>query len=216
MSSSSKPYCKVCHDAGKTEREYTSHFVKSVPGVKGIVVCPTLLAQECKHCFKKGHTINYCKVLMESKKKQTNKKIFHNTNTNTNTNTEKQQAVKKTNMFDILGEEEEENPMKQVSKVSKVKKDDFPSLPNQKTSKKPMPVLSISYAAIAQQSNEAIQIEEVKKIVEKKLVVSPISPPPISQIRRSWAEWSDSEDEEEEKVSSYVNPYDNDEDDETW
>ena len=68
MSSSSKPYCKVCHDAGKTEREYTSHFVKSVPGAKGIVVCPTLLAQECKHCFKKGHTINYCKLLMESKK----------------------------------------------------------------------------------------------------------------------------------------------------
>ena len=27
-----KPYCKVCHDAGKTESEYTSHWVKDLTG----------------------------------------------------------------------------------------------------------------------------------------------------------------------------------------
>jgi len=40
-----KPFCKVCFDAGKSEVEYTSHFVKSEPGIKGKVVCPTLLNQ---------------------------------------------------------------------------------------------------------------------------------------------------------------------------
>jgi len=28
--------------------------------VKGRIVCPTLLAQTCKHCFKTGHTVKYC------------------------------------------------------------------------------------------------------------------------------------------------------------
>jgi hypothetical protein len=63
-----KRFCKVCHDAGKTEREYTSHFVKSEPGPNGKVVCPTLLAQECRFCFEAGHTAGYCPVIAANKK----------------------------------------------------------------------------------------------------------------------------------------------------
>ena len=63
-----KPFCKVCHDAGKSEAEYTSHFVKSDPGPKGKVVCPTLLAQECRYCFNAGHTAGYCPVIAANKK----------------------------------------------------------------------------------------------------------------------------------------------------
>jgi hypothetical protein len=62
-----KPYCKVCHDSGKSEKEYTSHFVKSNLGPSGVVVCPTLLSQACTYCNKKGHTVKYCQSL----KKQT-------------------------------------------------------------------------------------------------------------------------------------------------
>ena len=63
-----KRFCKVCHDAGKTEKEYTSHFVKSEPGPNGKVVCPTLLAQECRFCFEAGHTAGYCPVIAANKK----------------------------------------------------------------------------------------------------------------------------------------------------
>ena len=63
-----KPFCKVCHDAGKSEIEYTSHFVKSNPGPNGKVVCPTLLAQECRYCYNAGHTAGYCPVIAEKKK----------------------------------------------------------------------------------------------------------------------------------------------------
>ena len=63
-----KPYCKVCRDAGKTEAEYTNHFVKSIPGPAGKVVCPTLLSQQCRYCHVKGHTSNYCS---QAKKDQT-------------------------------------------------------------------------------------------------------------------------------------------------
>jgi hypothetical protein len=52
--------CVVCRDAGKTEKEYTSHFVKDQPGPNGKVICPTLLNQACRICGKTGHTSSYC------------------------------------------------------------------------------------------------------------------------------------------------------------
>jgi hypothetical protein len=58
--SNAKTLCVVCRDAGKTEKEYTSHFVKDQPGPNGKVVCPTLLNQACRICGKTGHTSSYC------------------------------------------------------------------------------------------------------------------------------------------------------------
>lgn len=65
---STKPFCKVCFDSGKTMEEYSSHFLKNIPGPDGIIICPTLLAICCFNCNKKGHTISYCP---SSKKIQT-------------------------------------------------------------------------------------------------------------------------------------------------
>ena len=55
-----KTLCKVCQDAGKTEQEYTNHSVRDKSGK---TLCPTLLAQECRHCYKNGHTVKYCPLL---------------------------------------------------------------------------------------------------------------------------------------------------------
>ena len=66
-------YCKVCHDAGKEEKVYTSHFIRESPDPASRVVCPTLLALECKYCFKPGHTIKYCVVLKKKNKQENNK-----------------------------------------------------------------------------------------------------------------------------------------------
>ena len=64
LNKSSKPFCKVCYDAGKPEKEYTSHYVKSKPGNEGKVVCPYLLSIVCTYCKKKeGHTAKHCPVL---------------------------------------------------------------------------------------------------------------------------------------------------------
>jgi len=57
-----KKYCKVCHDAGKSEAEYTSHFVRENPDPNSKVVCPYLLSLECSYCFKNGHTAAYCPI----------------------------------------------------------------------------------------------------------------------------------------------------------
>lgn len=56
-------YCKVCHDAGRPRREYTSHFVKDKKGPDGKVVCPLLLNQECRFCHEKGHTPKQCPAI---------------------------------------------------------------------------------------------------------------------------------------------------------
>lgn len=63
-----KPFCKVCFDAGLPEAKYTSHFVKSEPGPNGKTVCPTLLSQECRFCYKPGHTAKYCPIIAENTK----------------------------------------------------------------------------------------------------------------------------------------------------
>ena len=50
-------YCKVCHDAGKSETEYRSHSIRDT---NSNLICPTLLSLECRFCYKNGHTIKYC------------------------------------------------------------------------------------------------------------------------------------------------------------
>ena len=68
-----KPFCKVCKDAGKSEAEYTSHYVRASREPGAAVVCPTLLSQECAYCHELGHTKKYCPKLKErdARRKQT-------------------------------------------------------------------------------------------------------------------------------------------------
>jgi len=68
MATAAKKYCKVCHDAGKTEDEYRSHCTRASRDIKSKVVCPTLLAQECRYCYEAGHTVKYCPALKEREK----------------------------------------------------------------------------------------------------------------------------------------------------
>ena len=57
---SNKPFCKVCFDAGKTESEYTSHYVRKTPDPNSELLCPVLKATECRYCHELGHTISRC------------------------------------------------------------------------------------------------------------------------------------------------------------
>ena len=70
-----KTFCKVCFDAGKEEKCYTSHFVKDRPGPNGKVVCPTLLSTECRYCHDKGHFKSHCPALAERKKQQESRAV---------------------------------------------------------------------------------------------------------------------------------------------
>ncbi len=63
-------FCSVCKNAGKSEKDYTSHFPKSSNGPDGVVICPTILSNECSYCHKLGHYKQQCPVL-EAKKNGT-------------------------------------------------------------------------------------------------------------------------------------------------
>jgi len=54
-----KTFCKVCQDSGKSEKEYTNHNVRDA---RGNTCCPTLLSQECRNCYQRGHTSKYCQM----------------------------------------------------------------------------------------------------------------------------------------------------------
>jgi hypothetical protein len=105
---SNKMYCKVCADAKKPINEVTNHNVKSV---QGVVLCPTLLSQECRYCKLSGHTVKFCKTLEEKKKFESKMqaKLSHETKNetkaiktaNTKTNTT-------ANLFDALDSDSED------------------------------------------------------------------------------------------------------------
>jgi hypothetical protein len=100
-----KKYCKVCHDAGKSESEYQSHFIRENTNPNSKVVCPTLLSLECRYCSKKGHTVKYCKFLEKDKKLSSRRQenIINN-----QTNKDKVKDKQSNNIFDNLDSDSEE------------------------------------------------------------------------------------------------------------
>ena len=103
-----KPFCKVCFDAGKQEKDYNSHYVKTE---EGKVNCPTLLNQSCLNCGRPGHTSGYCDQA-KSQKQRTQPTI-----------------VLSSNPRPMIGAEAELKLMTTMFKSkSQYKNDDFPSL----------------------------------------------------------------------------------------
>ena len=204
-----KPYCKVCHDAGKSESEYTNHYVRSSPDRNGNtnVTCPTLLSTECRFCYKLGHTTKFCPVIAGRKKyeeksarissfkvKEQEKKEKENKNKN---NSAKKSVSGFSAIYIDSDDDAEENikTSKTVADDKKVIVDEFPALCSVKTDK---PILT-GYATMASKPiSSKVVAEVVAKIEEKK---SNTMVPPIKKefhVKKSWADWSDSSDGEDE------------------
>lgn len=186
-----KPYCKVCHDAGKPENEYTSHWVKDLSGK---TTCPTLLNLECRYCFKPGHTVKFCDAL--SKKKENEKKERKNPPVQIRTQKPAPKQVNKASGFAALdydSDEEVEVVVDSVVVVERVEE----------------PVLS-GWAAIAAKPKEVQEVVQnngmifltkskpVQKPVQKPVeapVEEPVQKPVV--FTKRWADLSDSEDDED-------------------
>jgi hypothetical protein len=104
MNSAIKPQCKVCLDAGFTERA-TQHWVKNR---EGKVICPTLLSQKCRYCFENGHTVNYCPKNKKSKayRPPSPKKLVK---TQTQIKAPPKDTITPANRFDVLVLDEDDD-----------------------------------------------------------------------------------------------------------
>ena len=142
-SSCSKKFCKVCFDAGKPETVYTNHTVKTMNVRTGKLetTCVTLLALECRYCFKAGHTVKFCPVLKESNKGRKEHEIQHAREKHdtpaTATATALEKAVVKKG-FALLQEESDDECTASVATASvatasvattPLANDEFPALP---------------------------------------------------------------------------------------
>ena len=197
-----KPYCKVCHDAGKTESEYTSHWVKDLTGK---TTCPTLLSTECRYCYKLGHTAKFCDVLAKNNLKAERR---------AQSAAPKQTAQKKKpqntglamgNGFAALCDDSDSE--EEVSNTTNTIVNEYPVLcePAKQAGE-----VKTGWAAIAAKPKEVKPVVEKssftvlsKKAPEAKAepVAAPKAAPWTNKpvvITKSWADWSDSEDEEDE------------------
>ena len=139
-----KKYCKVCHDAGKSETEYTSHFIRENRDPCSKVVCPTLLSLECRYCSKKGHTVKYCKLL--EKDKIAEARQSKSSNAKTKPKSEEKYKQQATNMFSNLESDSEDEEV-EVKKVNHL----VYRVPNKKESD-------------SEDEDEEVEVKEVKKV----------------------------------------------------
>jgi hypothetical protein len=209
----STKYCKVCQDAGKTESEYRSHFTRESKDPNSKVCCPTLLALECRYCFKSGHTIKYCKILKDNQK---NKKKWEEEAKNKkdvieksiNNTTEKKIL---SNKFAYLEDEDSENELEEHISNNNNIVEDFPQLS------------SVSNANISIVSSTPSGINYATALTNKSAMPLPASIPvrmpplnkkKVSICEMNWAAMeSDSEEEDDydnyDAIQDCYNNYDN-------
>jgi len=185
-------YCKVCHDAGKDEKIYTSHYIRESPDPSSRVVCPTLLALECKYCFKNGHTVKYCATLKKNKARLERAKESPRIVSNI--------APKKSeNQFALLDcyEEEESETITDVPQIEAV-----PAMSWKK-------IIDVTNQQVIDEENERLRREEMKREEQKRkreeenmrhLLVPMPAPKPMF-FRSSMINWAaDTSDEEDEDI----------------
>jgi len=201
-----RKYCKVCQDAGKTEAEFTSHFTRESPDPKSKVVCPTLLALECKYCYKPGHTVKYCSILKEKekeairaekKKAENSKKVLPAPGKN---------QGKNSNLFKILDSESDEE---EESTVYKAKYPTSKIVPVQSEFEEEYPALcapAIVKATINGYASALANPAPIKTTIvvplpqitiEKNVKEAPWNPSGKKASEIDWAAWDSSSDEEE-------------------
>jgi hypothetical protein len=217
-----KPYCKVCHDAGKPESVYTNHWVKSLPDNNGKtnIVCPTLLNTECSYCHNLGHTAKFCSVLEKNnKRKEKAERRYKSEMKSENTVKAKTNNVSnKSTVFAVL-DFDSDNEQDEEVRIE----EEFPSINTEIKNKQ---VELTGWAAIAAKPKveqgrieqgkieQVIRIDIPKPKLERQTAQYIEEPKPApwatnQPVKKSWADYSESESEDDWKTYE-------EEIDETW
>ncbi len=224
-----KSFCKVCQDAGKPESVYTNHNVRQSQDKNSPVTCPTLLAQECRNCFKKGHSSKYCPQIQgqqhadnrpfqrpseryqQQQGQQQTERPFQRPSERYQQQTQKQVATATRplpqekrqapkNVFMVFEEDEEDQLKKEEQELKELQQSKLAPAPVA-IRNQPAP---FSYAKIIAVAPEVNKKEEVKKaiIIAEKEAAKARPVIVLREVKRieSWANCeSDSEGDEEEE-----------------
>ena len=216
-------FCKVCLDAGKSESEYTSHFIRETRDPNSKVVCPTLLGLECRFCFKPGHTVKYCTVL-KKKEKETNRSQKSSEYNSKISLTKTKVSKTPNNAFACLdndsdgysGEEETKGLKKPIKKVGFSVNDSF-------ISKGLTPIGSYAAALAAPAPKILSKAVDILVSQEKPkahdLVTASVKATPVPKLapwasttnrvvrKNNWAAMEESDDEDEDEDDCYSDNY---------
>jgi hypothetical protein len=210
-----KKFCKVCFDAGKSEAEYSNHFVRETPEPSSKVVCPTLLQASCGYCHEKGHTPKCCKLL-KAHQKEKQRQEYAAKKSEEAAKPEKQAKKKPLNVFaalmDSSDDEEEKTQVKQVNKkinsvqkmpAEKEKEKEpyncaFPALPSTSTS-------SATSAKPAAKSQLATTLKQMCPGLEVGAKMPEVNTyrPPVAQLVRRPRKLTP-EEEEDQFINNYI------------
>ena len=205
-----KKFCGVCQKAGLSEKEYTSHFTKSVPGPTGTVICPTILNNECSFCFKLGHFKSACPAIAERNRIQNNN-LFEGKRQqeratipkNVQKNVQKKTVSFNRGGFGILedySDDEEPISKKRSFTTANEKKEEWPTL----STVAAKPILNKpSFASIAANPIPVKKIEPLRPNIcgFSILTKNGIQHPPKAPMKYcSWADDSDSDIEDIDEV----------------
>jgi hypothetical protein len=193
-------FCKVCQDAGKTLAEYTSHNVRETKSPSSRVTCPTLLSQECRFCYNKGHTLKFCPQI---KKKEAESETVVRTVTKP---ASKQAFKAPTNVFAMLSnsDSEEEGEEKEKTVFMPI----APGLLCQ-----PMPIAQgLSWPALSASASASASWSSGTKRVDFSKLIATFSEAPVTTpakkieiksvvLKGKWADCDS--DEEDEFYSQY-------------
>ena len=176
-----KKFCPMCFNAGLPEETYTNHFLRETPDPSSKVVCPTLLAVECRHCHEPGHTVGYCPYKRADKENEKEKdKDKDKEKEKEKEPREKPLAMKKpANMFLCLGSDDEDEDTfaqarakKEKAKKTKAQKaSEFPEFPAFPASDRPRKHVLASASASMPSYASAL----LNPVVKPK----PKPPPPV-------------------------------------
>lgn len=213
---STQSFCKVCQDAGKSEHEYRSHNVRDR---QQQTCCPVLLAQECRHCYKKGHTAKYCP--QKNKQPITTVKAAYVAPQKIKTNN-----VPKNVFMCLESDSEEEKEKEQMKAKEQMKEKAKAPAPVPQAKIKAGQKQVMNYSRIIDLTPSILKTEEVAEIIKLKKEAAEKKPMKIVVLapakKIDWAhcdsdsygeDEDDDEEEDDEEEEYEVNMY---EDDTAW
>ena len=208
------PCCPHCSNLNKYSEVQlpTNHFLRETPAIDSKLVCPVLLATECRYCKKFGHTVSRCPVSAENKRRDT--EVAHNRQMRDDSaaaaaaaleaNRAKQLA--KSNHFSALDSDSDEDAHKPVAKVTIVNKKrkhesefDFPELVCGGESAVNSCSSQLNFMCAILKEPTAVPVVKEKVAVK----ISDVSPFIVNRAPHISSCWADSDSDDEETESDY-------------